>query len=61
MISIERIEFCETLLAMAEEDKNIFDKIIWSDEAVFKPNGHVNRHNSIYWRLKIQGSVSKEI
>ncbi|CAF4207689.1 unnamed protein product [Rotaria sordida] len=44
-----RIEFCETLLAMAEEDENIFDKIIWTDEAVFKLNGHVNRHNSIYW------------
>ncbi len=46
-----RIEFCETLLAIAEEDKNIFDKIIWTDEAVFKLNG----------RLKIQESISKEI
>lgn len=34
---------------MAEEDENIFDSTIWTNEVVFKPNGHVNRHNSIYW------------
>ncbi|CAF4694672.1 unnamed protein product [Rotaria sp. Silwood2] len=44
-----RTEFCEKLLMMAEEDHSIFDKIIWTDEAIFKLNGHVNRHNSIYW------------
>lgn len=44
-----RIEFCEKLLTMSEEDYSIFDKIIWTDEAIFKINGHVNRHNSIYW------------
>jgi hypothetical protein len=44
-----RIEFCEKLLTMAEESNSIFDKIIWTDEAIFKLNGHVNRHNSIYW------------
>jgi hypothetical protein len=44
-----RIEFCEKLLAMIEEDNSILDKIIWADEAIFKLNGHVNRHNSIYW------------
>jgi len=44
-----RIEFCEKLLMMAVEDSNIFDKIIWTDESIFKLNGHVNRHNSIYW------------
>ena len=25
------------------------DKIIWSDEAIFKSNGHLNRHNCVYW------------
>lgn len=44
-----RIEFCEKLLAMIEEDNSILDKIIWTDKAMFKLNGHVNRHNSIYW------------
>ena len=44
-----RIEFCEKLLAMIEEDNSILDNIIWTDEAIFKLNGHVNRHNSIYW------------
>ena len=56
-------EFCEKLLIMAEEDYSIFDKIIWTDEAIFKLNGHVNRHNSIYWnsqnpRIDIERDLS---
>jgi hypothetical protein len=33
-----RIEFCESV-----------DLIVWSDEATFKLNGAVNRHNCTYW------------
>ena len=43
-----RIEFCETMLIMIEKNNSILDKIIWTDEAIFKLNGHVNRHNSLY-------------
>ena len=32
-----------------EEDDSILDKIIWTDEAIFKLNGYVNRHYAIYW------------
>jgi hypothetical protein len=44
-----RVGFCEKILAMVEEDNSILDKIIWTDETIFKLNGHINRHNSIYW------------
>lgn len=44
-----RMEFCKTLLTMIEEDDTILDKIIWAEKAIFKLNGHVNRHNSVYW------------
>lgn len=44
-----RMEFCEKFLALVESDHSLLDRIMWSDEATFKLNGHVNRHNSIYW------------
>ena len=44
-----RLECCEVLLELKEEDEEIFDKIIWSDEAVFKLSGSVNRHNTVYY------------
>jgi hypothetical protein len=49
-----RVEFCEKILVMVEEDNSILDKIIWTDEAIFKLNGHINRH------LKILESILKE-
>ena len=33
---------------MVGDDESLLDRIIWSDEAMFKLNGHVNRHNSVY-------------
>ena len=27
----------------------IVDKVIWTNETTFKLNGHMNRHNSVYW------------
>lgn len=44
-----RIEFCETFMDKCAEDPLFPSKVFWSDEAHFKLNGHVNRHNSIYW------------
>ncbi len=45
-----RVEFCELMLnEYRENDRRIFEKIIWTDEAQFKLNGFVNRHNCIYY------------
>jgi Helix-turn-helix domain (DUF4817) len=44
-----RIEFCETFLSLIESEPDIISRVIWSDEAVFKLNGVINRHNSVYW------------
>ncbi|XP_054449778.1 uncharacterized protein LOC129087027 [Pteronotus mesoamericanus] len=47
--SDRRVEFCERFLAKLREDENFPTKIWWSDEATFKLNGHINRHNCVYW------------
>ncbi|MCP4489021.1 MAG: transposase, partial [Gammaproteobacteria bacterium] len=44
-----RIEFCEWFIQQAEADTNFVDRVIWTDEATFKLNGHINRHNCVYW------------
>jgi len=45
----QRVEFCEQYQGMVDEDESFQDRIIWSDEANFKLNGHINRHNCVYW------------
>ena len=44
-----RLQFCETFLGFTDIYPDFVDNIMWSDEATFKTNGHVNRHNSVYW------------
>ncbi|KAJ4437975.1 hypothetical protein ANN_13914 [Periplaneta americana] len=44
-----RIEFCEWYQAKYAEDNQFPYKIVWSDEATFKLNGSINRHNCTYW------------
>ncbi len=44
-----RMEFCETLLSLLQDEPDLIGQILWSDEATFKLNGKVNRHNSVYW------------
>ena len=44
-----RKEFFEWYLAKVEETADFSDRIIWSDEAIFKLNGTINRHNATYW------------
>lgn len=44
-----RSQFCENFIAFHNLDPFLVDKVIWSDEAMFKLNGCINRHNSIYW------------
>ncbi len=44
-----RAQFCELWLDRVRQDPTLVDRILWTDESNFKMNGHVNRHNSIYW------------
>ena len=44
-----RMEACELFQQMFNDDPAILDRILWSDEASFKLNGHINRHNCVYW------------
>jgi len=43
------MQFCEWFQQMVNEDEEFVTKIVWSDEAQFKLNGTVNRHNCVYW------------
>ena len=44
-----RTEFCETMLEKFNSDRNFVDHILWTDEAEFKLNGTVYKHNCSYW------------
>jgi hypothetical protein len=46
-----RIEYCEEFLSLLETEPDLIHHIISSDEALFKLNGHINRHNSVYWTI----------
>lgn len=47
-----RVEFAETFLEMVDRDASLVDRIWWSDEAMFKLNGQINRHNCVYWAIE---------
>lgn len=47
--SDRRLQFCELFINEVTETPDIQDHIVWSDEALFKLSGHVNRHNSVYY------------
>lgn len=44
-----RMEFGEIFLSWNEDWPELFENILWTDEAVFHIGGFVNRHNSHYW------------
>lgn len=44
-----RVQFCENFITQFNDDPTFVDKIIWTDEATFKLNGRINRHNAVYW------------
>ena len=46
-----RTQFCEWYQAKCAEDNQFSNKIVWSDEASFKLNGSINRHNCTYWAV----------
>ena len=43
------LQFCESFVAYCEKFPDFLNHIIWSDEACFKLNRRVNRHNCVYW------------
>lgn len=53
----QRLNFCEIMLDKYETNVNIFNNIIWTDEATFNLSGHVNRHNSSYWYQENQNII----
>ena len=44
-----RSQFCEIWLNKFENDPDLLDRILWSDETRFCMNSTVNRHNCTYW------------
>ena len=51
---VKRQEFCETMLALFDENPRLVDIILWSDESKFMLNGTVNRHNCCYYSYSNQ-------
>ncbi len=44
-----RVEYCETFLSRLQNEPDLIYRVMWSDEAIFKLNGHINRHNFTCW------------
>lgn len=44
-----RINFCTEMLQKCDEDPTFLRSILFSDEAIFKNDGQVNRHNMHYY------------
>lgn len=58
-----RLQFCEEMLRKVHTDDQLVSHIIWSDEAHFKIDGTVNRHNAVYYasenpHLKVTRAVA---
>ncbi|CAF4436397.1 unnamed protein product [Rotaria socialis] len=49
---MKRCEFADTFLNLIAADSSFLNRIVWSDEAIFKLNGHVNRHNCVYYGME---------
>lgn len=47
-----RVEFCNLLLDLQNNDPNFIKKIIWSDESLFTRNGLWNRRTVHFWARK---------
>jgi hypothetical protein len=44
-----RMEYGELMLGWHEDFPELFENILWSDEAIFHVGGFVNRHKIHYW------------
>ena len=43
------MEFAELMLGWQVDWPELFDNVLWSDEAIFHVGRFVNRHNCHYW------------
>lgn len=48
----KRLDFCNWLLNMVDEDENFPLKIMFTDEANFSRDAQVNLHNAHYWAVE---------
>ncbi len=55
-----RTQFCKRFIIQVEANPTFAGAIIWSDEATFKLNGSVNRHNCMYYDSKNPNIVLTE-
>uniref|UniRef100_A0A1B6LFJ8 DUF4817 domain-containing protein n=1 Tax=Graphocephala atropunctata TaxID=36148 RepID=A0A1B6LFJ8_9HEMI len=46
---LQRTNFCLWARDKLHEDEHFFRKVLWCDEATFRSNGEVNRHNMRFW------------
>ena len=37
---------------MLADDSSLPNRIVWTDEAIFKLNSHANRHNCVYYAVE---------
>jgi hypothetical protein len=49
-----RLEFSEWIQRKVGEDAQFLGMVVWTDEATFKLNGTVNRHNCVCWSSENQ-------
>jgi len=51
-----RIEYCETMLNLIDDDEALVDRLVFGDEAKFHMNGTVNRYDQVGW-MSVQNSM----
>lgn len=44
-----KLQFISEIVCLYDQDSNILNNILWTDESLFNNNGMVNRHNAHYW------------
>jgi len=49
---VSRMNSCNVMLRMINEDPTLLSRVLFSDEANFCNNGQVNRHNMHYWAIE---------
>lgn len=54
----ERMEFCQKLLRTEEESPGFLDSVLFTDEATFDVNPHLNKQNDRIWSSKSEGPPS---
>ena len=48
----DRLDFCEEMLQLIDNDQDVVNHLLFTDEANFHLSGEVNRHNCRYWTTR---------